>query len=348
MPDEAEMGSTLRILDIIFKSDKPGKPDVLKLHQENDVTGLLRALCHDDATVRKDAADALGDLGGDTAIPELSKKVNDVSPEVRVAASQALRRIKKGIVSVTFEVKVPLYTPRNESVCLAGSFNEWKPGEIRLAKGGQTLTLPLSDGSLVEYKYVRGTWDQREIMRTGEERENRTLSVKWSGKGLMAVSDEIECWSDQQSLQMSLLGDITEELGLGRLQDLSAFAPMREIEGVMDFSTDVSPRARHILSTYGINPSAFQDFYKREGYYSTTGPRHCLCLIGFSVMADAFSHDDSLEGIVSVLKYATKVYDRKTGYRRLASELLKASRHPKARSLYRVDPDKEFWYLPDD
>src|SRR5690606_20951917 len=70
------------------------------------------------------------------------------------------------ITDVTFRVTVPVGTPG--TVYLAGNFGpdypEWDPGAAALAMSLVSadtweLTLQILDGTSVEYKYTRGSWE---------------------------------------------------------------------------------------------------------------------------------------------------------------------------------------------
>lgn len=44
------------------------RPNVIKLEQRRDVDGLMKAMSHKDPEIRRDAATALGHVGGKDAI----------------------------------------------------------------------------------------------------------------------------------------------------------------------------------------------------------------------------------------------------------------------------------------
>ena len=54
---------------------------------------LLEALAHKDAMVRENAADALGELGDERAIPHLQKLLNDTNSDVKDAAEGAIENL---------------------------------------------------------------------------------------------------------------------------------------------------------------------------------------------------------------------------------------------------------------
>lgn len=75
---------------------------------------------------------------------------------------------------------LPAYHHANEPVFVAGSFNNWNPGDVNyrftLADGRYTLHLSLPAGTY-EYKFTRGGWDRSEATITGAATENRRLAL---------------------------------------------------------------------------------------------------------------------------------------------------------------------------
>ena len=74
------------------------------------------------------------------------------------------------MVSVTFTVGVPAYTPGGDTVYLVGDIPElgpWNPGLVPMTQVGPATwshTLDIIDGTQMQYKYTRGSWDQVEIL----------------------------------------------------------------------------------------------------------------------------------------------------------------------------------------
>ena len=58
------------------------------------------------------------------------------------------------------------------------------------------ITLPFEDGTALEYKYARGSWEAVEKDAGCGEIPNRTLNVEYSSGGTMEVFDTIEKWRD--------------------------------------------------------------------------------------------------------------------------------------------------------
>jgi DNA-binding transcriptional ArsR family regulator len=66
------------------------RPDVEALTKSEDVDGLIKALAHEDDTIRGRAADRLGRLGDPRAVDPLIAALGDDAPSVRTYAASAL------------------------------------------------------------------------------------------------------------------------------------------------------------------------------------------------------------------------------------------------------------------
>jgi chitodextrinase len=100
--------------------------------------------------------------------------------------------------SVTFRVTVPSNTPTDGPVYIAGSFNSWNAADsaYQLTKGSDgvySITLNLSAGTVVQYKFTRGSWATVETTSNGADISNRTLTP--SG-GPQAVPLTVARWKD--------------------------------------------------------------------------------------------------------------------------------------------------------
>jgi hypothetical protein len=104
-------------------------------------------------------------------------------------------------VAVTFEVRVPINTPPSSTVYLATNSQNWTPNAIRLAPepGNKwTATVDLAAGSVLQYKYTRGSWSAGETDSSGSQIPNRTLTVVDSGDA-QRVNDSVIRWADLPS-----------------------------------------------------------------------------------------------------------------------------------------------------
>ena len=121
---------------------------------------------------------------------------NRSAPSNTVQATAEMR-----MVSVTFRVSVPTATPG--TVYIAGSipeFGPWDPGFASLTQVDSVTweyTLDILDGTNVEYKYTRGSWETVEKEADGNsEIPNRSLTVDYGGDGTQLVLDTVENWRD--------------------------------------------------------------------------------------------------------------------------------------------------------
>jgi len=112
---------------------------------------------------------------------------------------------------VTFVVEVPTYTPFDDEIYIAGTFNNWNPGDpkYRLVKSGDTYTITLELSGLIEYKFTRGSWETVEKGQRGQEIPNRVLNVDKD----MVVNITVNHWRDfvekqQAGLRKTYTGNI--------------------------------------------------------------------------------------------------------------------------------------------
>ena len=104
-------------------------------------------------------------------------------------------------VVVTVQVLVPVNTPPNDVVYMSTDALSWTPNAIRMAPlpGGRwAVTLSLTGGSLLKYKYTRGSWQTDERDLAGNEVPNRSLTVDQKGPA-QSVNDVVARWADRQS-----------------------------------------------------------------------------------------------------------------------------------------------------
>ncbi len=103
------------------------------------------------------------------------------------------------VVDVVFRVTVPPSTTPDDTIYIAGSFQGWSPGGdpmTRLDDSTWAITLPFVDGSELEYKYARGSWEAVEKDAGCGEIANRTLAVEYTAAGGQVVNDSVEKWRD--------------------------------------------------------------------------------------------------------------------------------------------------------
>lgn len=122
---------------------------------------------------------------------------NDSEPSNTVQATSQFN-----LVNVTFNVTVPDGTPG--TVYIAGGFPapyaQWNPGGIALTNMGNnvwSVTLQILDGTQIQYKYARGSWDTVEKGADGNtEISNRQVTVSYGMTGEQTVENTVENWRD--------------------------------------------------------------------------------------------------------------------------------------------------------
>jgi predicted alpha/beta superfamily hydrolase len=134
------------------------------------------------------------------------------NPAVRNYLSEAMKNIKTLIIifltmygmklsaQVTFIVQsLPAYTPSQDNLYIAGDFTGWQPGvaEYIMQKnvdGKWSITLPAQvAGTVINFKFTRGSWTTVEKGLSGEEISNRTFTY---GSSSSTVDVMIFNWAD--------------------------------------------------------------------------------------------------------------------------------------------------------
>jgi predicted alpha/beta superfamily hydrolase len=107
---------------------------------------------------------------------------------------------------------IPLNTPENAEIFLAGSIQSWNPGDPawKLTKGGDgiyTITIPEGTGT-VQYKFTLGGWDKVEKGPNGEEIANRVFTfngspqtlnltvASWAGMAISTAASNVQILSN--------------------------------------------------------------------------------------------------------------------------------------------------------
>jgi len=118
-------------------------------------------------------------------------KAFDTSLNASPASNEVSHKVEAKIIQVTFRVKVPAFTPLGDKVYLTGSSPGALPGPLCNYCGGNAatvmtlvspniwqITLPVADGSAIEYKYTRGTYDYVEEWGSIKGFTNRKATVQ--------------------------------------------------------------------------------------------------------------------------------------------------------------------------
>ena len=103
-------------------------------------------------------------------------------------------------VAVTFRVLAPPGTPADATLYVPGSIPElgpWDPGKLAMTNKGNGIweaTVTVLDGSNIQYKYTRGTWEQVEDWGTIVGLTSRAVTVDGGITHTMLVDDTATNW----------------------------------------------------------------------------------------------------------------------------------------------------------
>ncbi len=94
---------------------------------------------------------------------------------------------------------MPADTPSTDTLYIAGDFQGWAPGDTPMTQvdaSTWTITIPFEDGTAIQYKYTRGTWEAVEKDDGCGEIPNRTLTADFSISADQVVQDPVSKWRD--------------------------------------------------------------------------------------------------------------------------------------------------------
>ena len=107
------------------------------------------------------------------------------------------------MVTVTFQAVVPDYTPADATVYVVGDAPElcgWcNPQTIALQKTGDvtwTRVITIADGTAIQYKYTRGSWDVNEWWGPIVSVFNRHATVDYGSDGTQLLANTVHYWRD--------------------------------------------------------------------------------------------------------------------------------------------------------
>ena len=178
---------------------EPATPDLLRylvLRAEagpDDAWGDFEVIGRPDAPVYRDASVVAG------TTYRYAVQAQDISYNISLPSATLEVVAERRSVPVTFSVAVPGYSPPTDTIFIAGDFQGWDPGATpleRLADGRWAITIEFEDGTALEYKYTRGSWEAVEKDSGCGEIPNRALTVEPSGDGAIEVEDTVEKWRD--------------------------------------------------------------------------------------------------------------------------------------------------------
>lgn len=106
------------------------------------------------------------------------------------------------MVRVIFNVTVPGFTPAPDTIYLAGNqdaLGPWDPASramTRVDATHWTANLKFLDGTALEFKYTRGSWDTVEWWQEIHDQLNRHHVVQYGLSGTDVVNDTVPNWRD--------------------------------------------------------------------------------------------------------------------------------------------------------
>ena len=146
------------------------KPNIKRMEKRKDASSLLRALKHNDADIRKQAAQALGNIGEPSVMSSLVRTLKDKSAEVRRAAISSIEQYWwTGDPKIIEKLVLPLKDEDREVRKLAalaiGEYipklnQNWQSDEHQFAYHGVGLGLKEFEKKVDLYKKV---WKKAEI-----------------------------------------------------------------------------------------------------------------------------------------------------------------------------------------
>jgi alpha-glucosidase len=118
-----------------------------------------------------------------------------VAGRVSIPSAEVTQTTSPQPVRVTWRVRVPENTPAGDTVYLPGSLPElgpWDPGKVAMTQvspGIWEATLPVLEGTSVQYKYTRGTWEKVEHWGTITGTVSRAVTITYGTDGVQLIDD---------------------------------------------------------------------------------------------------------------------------------------------------------------
>ena len=99
----------------------------------------------------------------------------------------------------TLHLSVPANTPGSAPIYVAGSFNNWNPGDpaftlTKQADGSYAITVPVAVKGKVEFKFTLGSWDKVEVDSSGKDVPNRSFT--FPDTGIATYNGTVAAWRE--------------------------------------------------------------------------------------------------------------------------------------------------------
>lgn len=118
-----------------------------------------------------------------------------VAGRVSIPSNEVTQHTTPQPVRVTWRVRVPANTPAGDTIYLPGSLPElgpWDPGKVAMTEvepGIWETTLSVLEGTVVQYKYTRGSWEKVEYWGEITGTTNRSVAITYGTTGTQVVDD---------------------------------------------------------------------------------------------------------------------------------------------------------------
>lgn len=140
--------------------------------------------------------------GSDVSIPGLATMIIKYDSQDRPLSEEEFPKTQTKEVNMKFTVTLPEGTPADDKIYIVGNFNGWNPNDetmqlTRTSDNTAEITMALDEGTVISYKYTRGSWAMREQNTDHQDRlagttsENRRATIAATEQ-----KDVIEAWSD--------------------------------------------------------------------------------------------------------------------------------------------------------
>jgi hypothetical protein len=143
---------------------------------------------------------SLGHTVEQTTVPPISAEILYGGQVGASVDPMAMSGGPKKMVNVTFKVRVPSNTPPGDTVFIPGDIDllgPWDPAKQPMQNAGGgiwTVTLQIPDGTHLQYKYTRGSWDKVESWGTITGLTNRHVTISYGTDGNQLVDDTATDW----------------------------------------------------------------------------------------------------------------------------------------------------------
>lgn len=184
-------------------------------------------------------------------------------------SNAATQRAEQKVVAVTFQVRVPEYTPG--TVYIAGDLPgipSWNPGATAMTRMAGSpdlweITLNIPDGTNGQYKYTRGSWDMVEQWGSITGLANRHVVISYGTGGAQLIDDTATDWGngsdDHKAVQHWRDPLVIAHTPAADATDIALDAPITVTwSAPMDAATDfaVSGPAGLIAGTFSLDAEA--------------------------------------------------------------------------------------------